>query len=84
MEWRLWWKKRKKKREETSLFYSVSGFRLFSHERANAEIRATQTEREREREKDGSRTTVVFAGLYAKHAPFVYVKRERKRERSSF
>jgi hypothetical protein len=79
MEWRLWWKKRKKKREETSLFYSVSGFRLFSHERANAEIRATQTEREREREGRVANHS-SFCGLVRETRAFC-LRKEREKER---
>jgi len=73
-------KKERKKRLHSFIFrLRVS---LCFRTNANAEIRATQTEREREREKEGSRTpVVVFAGSYAKHAPFVYVKVTAKRER---
>jgi len=82
-KWRLWGKMEKKERKKRlhSFIFRLRVSLCF-RTNANAEIRATQTEREREREKEGSRTpVVVFAGSYAKHAPFVYVKVTAKRER---
>ena len=75
-------KKEKKERRDFTLLFRLRVSFVFARTRERRDTRDTDIKRERE--KDGSRTTVVFAGLYAKHAPFVYVKRERKRERSSF
>lgn len=79
-KWRLWGKMGKKEsRRDFTLLFSVSGFRfVFARTRTQRYARR----RQKEREKEGSRTpVVVFAGSYAKHAPFVYVKVTAKRER---